>query len=138
MKDKRFTLDTNILIYSVDRDAGEKHEKAMALVAQAIEEDCVLTIQSLAEFYAAVTRKGYAKSGQAIELIQQWSTLFPLVVANGGCLMRAMKAVQEYQLSFWDAMLWATAKEASCSIVLSEDFQHKQTIEGVQFINPFF
>jgi predicted nucleic acid-binding protein len=27
----RFSIDTNILIYSVDADAGERHEQAMAL-----------------------------------------------------------------------------------------------------------
>jgi len=40
-------------------------------------------------------------------------------------------------LPFWDALLWATAKAAGVSVVLSEDFQDGRELEGVQFRNPF-
>ena len=136
MKDKRYTLDTNILIYAVDRDAGKKHEKAMEIIERAIGEDCVLTVQSLSEFYSAATRKHYATPAQAIEFIQVWSQIFVVVSATPACLMNAHQGVQMYQLSFWDAMLWATAKQAGCRVIVSEDFQDKQIVEGVQFLNP--
>lgn len=137
MRDKRYTLDTNILVYAVDLDAGEKHEKAMDIVTQAIGNDCILTIQSLAEFYSAVTRKKYVKPAQATEFIQTWTQLFVVAGTNGACLMKALHGVETYQLAFWDAMLWATAKHAGCNIILSEDFHDQQVLEGVQIINPF-
>jgi predicted nucleic acid-binding protein len=137
MSDNRYTLDTNILIYSVDCDAGEKHEKAIGIIDKAIGDDCILTVQSLAEFYSAVTRKGYAKPAEALEFIQVWTKLFVVAAASGACLLKAIEGVQSYKLSFWDAMLWATAKEAGCRTILSEDFQDKQTVQGIQFINPF-
>ena len=137
MSDKRYSLDTNILVYAVDLDAGEKHKKAIAIVEKAIGEDCILTVQSLAEFYSAVTRKKYVKPAQATEFIQAWSQLFTIASSNGACLMKALRGVVTYQLSFWDAMLWATAKHAGCRIILSEDFQDQQELEGVQIINPF-
>ena len=40
-------------------------------------------------------------------------------------------------ISFWDAMLWATARRAGCSAILSEDFQDGQVLQGVRFIDPF-
>ena len=53
----RFSLDTIILIYAVDRDAGERHVRAGELMARAAPRDCVLTVPALAEFFHATTRK---------------------------------------------------------------------------------
>ncbi len=63
--------------------------------------------------------------------------LFPVVTAKQTTLLKAMRAVNDYQLSFWDAMLWSTAHDANVSLILSEDFQHEQLIEGVRIVNPF-
>ena len=48
---KRISLDTNILVYAMDRDAGDRHVRAMELLDQAVESDCILTTQALGEFY---------------------------------------------------------------------------------------
>ena len=34
-------------------------------------------------------------------------------------------------------MLWATARDAGCGLVISEDFQDGRTLGGVTFVNPF-
>jgi len=46
MKHERLTLDTNILVYAMDRDAGERRDLAMEIVDRAITSDCVLIPQS--------------------------------------------------------------------------------------------
>lgn len=137
MSGKRFTLDTNILIYALDRDAGEKRAIAAALLEQAVMGNCVLTLQSLGEFFRAVTAKNKMPIQAAAEQVQDWQTLFPVQAASPATLVKAMGAVQSHGLSFWDAMLWASAKEAGCSVVVSEEFQHGQTLDGVRFHNPF-
>jgi hypothetical protein len=53
----RITLDTNILIYAIDKDAGIRHQRAMGIVDDAVQQDCVLVLQALSEFFSAVTRK---------------------------------------------------------------------------------
>lgn len=40
-------------------------------------------------------------------------------------------------LSFWNALIWAAARQNDIAAVLSEDFQHGREIEGVRFTNPF-
>ena len=48
---ERVTLDTNVLIYAIDKDADPKQERAIDLIENcALSNDCVLTIQALAEF----------------------------------------------------------------------------------------
>ena len=137
MSDKRVSLDTNILVYSVDLDAGDKHHKAIKLFTQLTPSNCVLSLQSLCEFYSAVTRKKLMPVGDAMAQIDDWQQLFPVVSAKATTLTRALAAVKRYQLSFWDALLWATIREAGIAMLLSEDFQHEQLVDGVQIINPF-
>lgn len=137
MNTKRVSLDTNILVYSVDLDAGAKHDKAVELFTQLTPSNCVISLQSLCEFYAAVTRKKLMPVADALAQIDDWQELFTVVSAKAATLTRALAAVKRYQLSFWDAMLWATIREAGVATLLSEDFQHEQLIDGVQIFNPF-
>jgi predicted nucleic acid-binding protein len=39
-------------------------------------------------------------------------------------------------MSFWDAMLWAVAKENEVTEIGTEDFQDGRLAEGVRFRNP--
>ncbi len=48
----------------MDQEAGERHQLAMKIVDRAIVFDSVLTLQSLGEFYAAVTRKIKCRPGK--------------------------------------------------------------------------
>jgi predicted nucleic acid-binding protein len=137
MSADRVTLDSNILVYSLDRDAGERHRVALDLVERAADLDCVLTLQALAEFFAVVTRKAGMPVADAAAQITDWQMVFEVRAAAAQTLSRAIAAVSDHRLAFWDAMLWACAKEAGCKVIFSEDFQHGRTLEGVRFLNPF-
>ena len=137
MSGERFTLDTNLLVYAVDADAGEHHDMARELVDQAVEMDCVLTLQVLGEFFHAVTRKGRMPVSDAADQVHDWQTLFPVVSSRSEDLDRAITAVLRHGLPFWDAMLWSTAKAAGVTVLLTEDLQHDRVLEGVRFRNPF-
>lgn len=137
MNAERFTLDSNILVYALDGHAGDRHRMAAELIVQAAERDCVLTLQALAEFFFVVTRKGAMPVDDAKAQIEDWKALFPVRAAESATLTRAIAAVRDHGLAFWDAMLWACAKESGCAVVLSEYFQHGRTLKGVRFHNPF-
>ena len=47
MSVERFTLDTNILIYSMDAREGAKRELAAAIVQAAVRLDCPLALQAI-------------------------------------------------------------------------------------------
>lgn len=107
------------------------------LCAQLTPANCVLSLQSLCEFYAAVTRKKLMPAADAMAQVEDWQQLYPVVSAKAATLTRAFEAVKRYQLSFWDALLWTAIREAGITTLLSEDFQHEQQIDGVRIINPF-
>ena len=133
----RFSLDTNILVYAVDRDADERHRRSRELMAQAARRDCVLTVQALAEFFHATTRKNLLEPARASAFVRSWLDVFRVVAADDSALLEAMDAVEEHRLSFWDAMLWAVARQNGCSAILSEDMQDGRRLSGVEFVNPF-
>jgi len=137
MSAERFTLDTNILIYAVDRDAGYRHTRAKEIVDQAVDQNCVLTLQALSEFYTAVSRKNKLLASEAKAQVADWRLLFPVVVAQSDNLIQAIEAVEQHRLSFWDAMLWSVARDNSVTLLISEDFQHGRELLGVRFHNPF-
>lgn len=133
----RFALDTNILVYAADRNAGDKHKAADKLMQDAADKDCFLTLQSLGEFFHATTRKGLASVEEATAYIETWQGVYNVTAANSSCLNDAIEAVLDHKLSFWDALIWATVKQADCAFILSENMRNGRRLDGVEIVNPF-
>lgn len=74
---------------------------------------------------------------RAADIVRQWCDLFAVVPITSAVCRRALDAVFAHSMSFWDALIWAAAKEHGISMIYSEDGQHGREIEGVQYINPF-
>ena len=134
---ERFSIDTNILVYAADAGAGAKHEQAVTLLHDAAAADCVLTVQALAEFFHAVTRRGGMPMKAAAALVEDWRIQFPVVGAEGPQLSAALAQVARHRLAFWDALLLETARAAGCRILLSEDFLHGRNYGGLVVLDPF-
>ena len=133
----RFTLDTNILIYAVDLDAPEKRAIAQDVIMKSASQDAWLTVQALGEFFHSVTRKSIASADAAIAYTTAWQKLFQIAATDLTAYNAATEAVRDHGLSFWDAMLWATAKQAGCARILSENLQAGRKLGGVEIVNPF-
>jgi len=133
----RFTLDTNILVYAVDQNAGARHDTAKDIVARSAFRNCLLSVQSLAEFFHATTRKRLLEPQAARAFVRDWLAVFDTYQADPTSLADAMELSAEHRLSFWDAMLWAAAHRAGCAYFLSEDMQHGFQLRGIQVVDPF-
>jgi predicted nucleic acid-binding protein len=132
----RITFDSNILVYAVDR-IDPRHVFANELIARAVRGDCRQTLQSLAECFNVLSRKFRMPAAEAHGWVQSFQRLFAVAVADESDLAAAVDVVKRHGLSFWDAMLWATARRAGCRLLLSEDFQDGRDLGGVVFVNPF-
>ncbi len=117
----RFTLDANLLVYSVDSAAGTRHELAIEIVDRAAERDCCLTLQAPSEFYAVVTRKGMVRPADAAAQAENWLGAFRCCPASSVAVRTALGDASAGRASYWDALLVATASEAGCTIILSGD-----------------
>jgi predicted nucleic acid-binding protein len=137
MNDERFTLDSNILIYSLDASAGYRRERAARIIAEAMHCDCWLTLQSVSEFYAAATRKKLISRSQAAAQANDWLEMFSTVAASPNAVRSALAVATTERASYWDALLVATAAEAGCSAILTEDMSDGMSLRDVRILNPF-
>lgn len=135
-----FLVDTNILVYAYDRSEPAKQIQASNILDElATRSAGVLSTQILAEFYTAVTQKlarplTPEEAYRELELfLRGWRTL----EVTRYIVLEAAAGAARYQLPFWDAQIWATAKLNQVPRILSEDFQHGRRIEQVEFLNPF-
>ncbi|MDP7164597.1 MAG: PIN domain-containing protein [Alphaproteobacteria bacterium] len=97
----------------------------------------MLVLQCLAEFFFVATRKAKTEPEIAKEFVAKWREVFAVHCAGEETVMRAIDAVPRHDLAFWDAMMWAVARQARCDFLISEDFQDGRQIEGVTFVKPF-
>jgi predicted nucleic acid-binding protein len=136
MKGRSF-LDTNILVYTDDADAGDKADIAIDLIEQGMRSQLgVISTQVMQEYYVAVTRKLQLQPELARQRLEFFS-LLPCYQTTQSDVFDAINLSLLYKLSFWDSLILQAAKRSSCSYLLSEDLNHNQTIEGVTIINPF-
>ena len=136
MSAERITLDTNVLVYSVDSRAGLRHEIARQVVEMAVGCDCWLTVQAVSEFYAAATRKNLIPCAAAAQATD-WLELFPCLSASATAARTALAAASSGRSSYWDALLLATAAEGGCGAMLTEDMADGVMTEGVPVAHPF-
>ena len=132
-------VDTNVLIYSHDLDAGVKHDVAAALVRDIWERrHGVISTQVLQEFYVNVTRKIPAPLSHASArgILQSYFT-WQVELNSPETILFASEIEEHHQLAFWDAMIVAAAVRGGAEWILTEDLNHGQVIEGVQIKNPF-
>lgn len=135
----RILVDTNILVYAYARSEAEKQQQALSILEQLVTTKTgVISTQVLAEFFVTVTRKIQLPLSAALayERIGNYLRSWTVIEVNGWVVLEAARGVRDYQFSYWDAQIWATAKLNQISVVYSEDFNIGAVIEGVQFINP--
>ncbi len=135
--DKAF-VDSNVLIYAHDVDAGRKRDVAKALLRNLwLARTGVLSTQVLHEFYVNVTRKIRTPVSKA-EARAVVATYIPWCLEpETGDVNEAFRIEDEAGINFWDALIVAAAARSGATRVLSEDLNPGQAISGVTVVNPF-
>ncbi|MHB8146049.1 MAG: PIN domain-containing protein [Vulcanimicrobiaceae bacterium] len=137
MSDKTF-VDTNVLIYAHDIDAGSKRTVAQQALGELWESGTgVISPQVLQEFYVNVTKKiAIPLSRESARLIVDSYAIWCIDVSSAEISM-AFRIEDEASVGFWDALIIASAAKANAVRLLSEDLNSGQTIAGVRIENPF-
>jgi predicted nucleic acid-binding protein len=130
-------VDTNVLVYAHDLDAGKKHECAKRLISDFWHSKPVpwISVQVLQELLVTLQRKGVAapEARKTVEDYMRWR-----VVENDLTLLRAgMIEMERWQLSFWDGLILAAARTVGATTVWSEDLSDRQDYSGIRVVNPF-
>jgi predicted nucleic acid-binding protein len=130
-------FDTNVLVYAVDRNEGARHVTASLLIERASRKRSgVLILQTLAEFYSVTTGKLKGRPEEMLRFLDRLRAVLAVHAADERDFDRATRG-DGHGLSFWDALLWATADRVGVRYLLTEDYQDGRTLGGVTFIDPF-
>ena len=133
----RSFFDTNVLIYADDKSAPEKQRRALDLIAEHRRAGTgAVSPQILKEYFVTVTRKlgvDQRIARRKIELLAE----FDVVATDVSDILAAVDIHSLHGFYFWDALFGRSAKQAGCSVLLTEDMQETREIDGVRIVNPF-
>jgi len=135
----RYFVDTNVLMYAHDSAAGEKHQRAKALVEELWETRAgVVSTQVLQELAVNLRRKAKksldAKATR--DVVSDYLT-WQIVVNGGDSILEALDLEAKYQISFWDALIVQAGHVSGAEVLYSEDLSDGQAYGAVRVINPF-
>ena len=137
MSVERFTLDTNILVYAVDAREGRKRDFATHIIEAAVGLDCPLALQVVGEFYAAATTKLKLDAKDAAARATQLIAGFETFSYSVHAVRAALEETPKGRFSYWDSVLLASAAEAGCTTIFSEDMADGARFGSIAVANPF-
>jgi predicted nucleic acid-binding protein len=130
-------VDSNVFLYALDEADPLKQQAARNWRAELWKSRRGrISFQVLGEFYVNALRKRPAARDEARAEVRDLLAWNP-VVTDAALLERGWKIQDRYQLSYWDALIVAAAKAASCRYLLTEDLQAGQELDGIEVVNPF-
>jgi len=130
-------VDTNILVYAADESTPLERKTRIAreLLRQ---RNLQVSVQVLNEF--TVNARSKSKLNLSPQQEQEWLArwlLFPVWPLTVDTFLAAKLIHARFQVSHWDSLILAAARETGSAIVYSEDLNPGQDYDGVKVINPF-
>jgi predicted nucleic acid-binding protein len=131
-------VDTNILIYAHDQNAGAKHERARAVIERLWSSGKgALSTQVLQELCVNLRRRvAHPLSPDKIATMIEDYLSWEVVINNPQSIIAALAIETRFKVSYWDALILHAAETCGASILYSEDLSHGQHYGAVEVLNP--
>ena len=136
-------VDSNVLVYRFDARDPRKQKIATDLLRRGLADGSIrIAHQAIIEFYSAVTRsrrgaEPLLSAADATRETEDLLVLFDILYPTEDVVRAAMLAAAAYQLSWFDAHMWAYAAANGLTELVSEDFQDGRRYGTVRIVNPF-
>jgi len=136
-------VDTNVLVYRYDPRDPRKQRVATDLLRRGIADRSIrIAHQAIIEAFVVLTRplRGtgplldpVSATREVEEMLVQFDVLYPTEES----IRAALRATAAYQLSWFDAQMWAYAETNGLTEIISEDFPHGRIYGRVRVTDPF-
>lgn len=133
-------LDSNVFVYLFDETDDRKRTIADGIVQSGLQShSATISFQVVQETLNVLTRKlpDSMASEDARLFLQNILTPLWKVFPTPALYQRAIDVQGRYRFSFYDSLIVASALDAGCETLYTEDLQHGQCIEGLTIENPF-
>lgn len=126
-------IDTNIVIYALGPHSAKTDRAASLFVPQP-----TISTQVLSETANVALKKLAMSLPDVRKLLITLESLCRVETITSACLHRALHIVERYGFSWYDSLIAASALEAGCDTLYTEDMQHGQVLEEkLTVTNPF-
>jgi len=134
-------LDTNVLLYAVDKSAGKKHELCKELLEDGFRGNVTyfVPVQALSEFFYVISRGKVKTSIDEAEEIVRYIIELPNFITASADEFSTLEAIQlhkKFGTHYWDALILAVMKTNRVSRIYTENTKHTD-IAGIEAISPF-
>jgi predicted nucleic acid-binding protein len=127
-------LDTNILVYCHSNNEPDKQKTAMSLVATFP----IISTQVLSEYINVIKRRLRLPKDEIMDICLQNIEMCILHPVRLDTLKYARFLLDRYNFQLFDSIIVASAIEANCNLLYSEDLHHGLLVENrMKIINPF-
>ena len=125
-------FDTNVLVYA--QEPGAKGDTARA----ALEDGGIISVQVLNEFANVLRRKFRLEwrvvTAAVADVRELFDSIQPLDIETHEA---AIALAEAHGFSFYDSLIVASALQAGCETLLTEDLQAGRRIDDLVIVNPF-
>lgn len=136
MRDRIF-LDANILVYSSLQDDKEKHNEVLGFLEKVKGKIIFVSTQVVNEVYVSLL-KHKLKDEDIQNIVSEIIDIYNSSIITIDTIKSAWNLREQYNFSYWDSLIVASALENECEVVYTEDMQDGQVIENrLKIVNPF-
>ncbi len=136
--DLKMLIDTNILVYTKDKEDRKRQETAINIINECIENrNGILSLQNLVEFSNVLQNKTELPSHEINEVIRDLSIDLEVIYYNNNTIIKANEYCERFRIDFFDALLAATMEENNINAIVTENTNHFSPIPWLKVINPF-
>jgi predicted nucleic acid-binding protein len=137
MSAEHIFVDTNILVYAHDADAGARHAAAVEKISAFWDAAYppAISTQVIQELYATLSRKGAdpKECRRIVSIYFDWE----IIDHDPTLIVLGMDLSERFKINWWDSLIVAAAYRAKASILWTEDFQEGQRFDFLTVQNPF-
>jgi predicted nucleic acid-binding protein len=137
MNADRVFVDTNVLTHLFDHSEPKKQAQA-ARRLRAESREIFVSTQVLQELYVSLTKgRNPIATAELAERAVGEASRYSVVHVDTALVSAGIEASRKHRISFWDALIVRAAVQADCEVLLTEDLNAGQLIDGVRVDNPF-
>jgi len=130
----KISLDTNVLIYNhaINGDAKQ-------LIAESLFDNVpVISTQVISEYLNVIKRISKMNKSDLLRMCAEWLEDCQVQPVSLSTIKLAHRLIQKYDFQLFDSIIVASALEAECDILYSEDMHHGLIVEDkLKILNPF-
>jgi len=114
-----------------------KKKIALRMVERLKELRAPIALPLIGEIQNVLRRKFKTEVRRSAEAARYLLNSFMCFLASGDGVNLALAQMAAGQMSYWDALMLASAREAGCTVFISEDLQNGARLFGLEIVNPF-